>query len=55
VVEIDQEKKDFLNKKYEELTDKGYRVLAVAYKGVRDAEIASRDLEKSINDLVLSD
>jgi len=26
--------------------------LAVAYKGVRDAEIASRDLEKSINDLV---
>ncbi len=52
VVEIDQEKKDFLNKKYEELTDKGYRVLAVAYKGVRDAEIASRDLEKSINDLV---
>lgn len=50
--EIDKEKKELLYKKYEELTGKGYRVLAAAYKGVRESDVAAGDFKKSVNELI---
>jgi Ca2+-transporting ATPase len=51
---IDKGKKDLLYKKYEELTGKGYRVLAAAYKGARESDVAAGDFKKSVNGLVFA-
>ena len=47
-IEIDKEKRDFLNKKCEGLTSEGHRVLGVAYKKQGPAE---GNLQEKINDL----
>lgn len=50
--EMDKQKRELLHKKCEELTSKGYRVLAAAYREVRAAEATADDFKKSVADLV---
>lgn len=49
---MDKQKRELLHKKCEELTSKGYRVLAAAYREVRAAEATADDFKKSVADLV---
>lgn len=51
---INKEKRELLYKKYEELTGKGYRVLAAAYKKTSITKAVTNDLKGSVNNLVFA-
>lgn len=50
-IEINHEIRGILNKKYEELTSGGYRVLGVAYKNIQSQKL---NLKESINNLIFT-
>lgn len=50
-IEINYEIRSILNKRYEESTNEGYRVLGVAYKNIQSQNI---NLKESINDLIFT-
>jgi len=53
-VEISKERREDLNKKYEELAGKGYRLLGVAYKKISNLQDEPHDFKKLADDLIFA-